>query len=293
MEALKRLERLTPKYNPNHKQTSDNLTLTPRRKVRNKTTKKTNGTITFDPSITSKTNLAECFRIFTQEAISTTPAERQPPARGIMLNHLPVTVYTDGSCTDNGKADAKCGAGIWFGKDNVKNESIKLEGTDLTNQTGELAAIIRALEITPNYVPLTIKTDSKYTIEGLTTHLEKWEDIGWIGIENKKWLKHAAYLLRKRTAPTFFQWVKGHNGDEGNEGSDELAKEGANKETADRLNLEIPQHFDTQGAKLGALTQSIAYKGIRNKKPKPEQKTTYRNLEIIKVNLLELTGKCK
>jgi ribonuclease HI len=245
---------------------------------------------TFNPTVTCNTNLADCFRIFTQGDTTTTPAERQPPARGITLDLAPITVYTDGSCTENGKANALCGAGIWFAKNSIKNESIKIEGENLTNQVGKLAAIIKALEIVPNYTPLTIKTDSKYAIEGLTSHLEKWEDIGWIGIKNKDWIKRAAYLLRKRTAPTYFQWVKGHNGDEGNEGSDELAKAGANKNGNDIINLDIPIYFDTQGTRLTALTQAIAYKGIRETKPKHERNTTNRNLEIIKANILELTG---
>lgn len=58
------------------------------------------------------------------------------------------------------------------------------------------------------------------------------------------------------------QWVKGHDGIEGNEGSDRLAKQGANKRLPDLLNLEIPTDFDIQGAKLPTLTQATAYRGI-------------------------------
>jgi ribonuclease HI len=90
---------------------------------------------------------------------------------------------------DNSKANVPCGARIWFGRNSSKNESIKLEGTNLTNQVGKLAAIIRALERAPNYIPLTIKTDSKYAINRLTSHLEHWEDMGWIRIENHEWIK--------------------------------------------------------------------------------------------------------
>ncbi len=56
---------------------------------------------------------------------------------------------------------------------------------------------------------------------------------GWIGIKNAPLFKKATHLLRKCTAPTTFQWVKGHDRIKGNEGSDLLAKEGATKDTED------------------------------------------------------------
>jgi hypothetical protein len=65
------------------------------------------------------------------------------------------------------------------------------------------------------------------------------------------------------------------------------------KDKADTMNLDIPQCFDMQDTRLMALMQSIAYKGIRDTKPKHKCKTTNQNLEIIKANLLELTGQLK
>ncbi|KAH9000577.1 hypothetical protein EDB86DRAFT_2904669 [Lactarius hatsudake] len=111
----------------------------------------------------------------------------------------------------------------------------------------------------------------------LTTHLKNWEDNGWIGIKNAKLFKRVAYLLKRRTAPTWVSWVKGHAGILGNEESDKLAKEGAEKRDAERarkrgpgyrynadvLSLNIPVIFDIQGAKLETLSQAVAYKGIR------------------------------
>jgi hypothetical protein len=47
----------------------------PTRKARNKIARRTNEDIIFDPSITSRSNLAECFRIFTNpKKISNLPA---------------------------------------------------------------------------------------------------------------------------------------------------------------------------------------------------------------------------
>jgi len=72
--------------------------------------------------------------------------------------------------------------------------------------------------------------------------------------------------LKQRTATTSFQWVKGHSGAEGNEESDKLAKEGALDPEPDHIDLAIPVKFDLQGAKLAAITQAIAYKGINSQK---------------------------
>jgi ribonuclease HI len=51
---------------------------------------------------------------------------------------------------------------------------------------------------------------TRYVIDGLTKHLQTWEDNGWINIKNTDLFKKAAYLLKRRMAPTAFKWVKGH-----------------------------------------------------------------------------------
>ncbi|KAG1744715.1 hypothetical protein EDD22DRAFT_735893, partial [Suillus occidentalis] len=63
--AQKILNNLNPTYNPNTSPKKDNLTLTHRRKEKNSQARtQIDGEITFDPSITSKNHLSECFRIF-------------------------------------------------------------------------------------------------------------------------------------------------------------------------------------------------------------------------------------
>jgi len=141
----------------------------------------------------------------------------------------------------------------------------------------------------PPYQPAKIITDSKYVIEGLTTHLESWENDGWIGIKNTKLFRKAAHLMRYRLARMTLQWVKGHNRVQGNKGSDALAKQGANKQTPDPLNLEIPKDFDVQGAKLPTLTQATAYKGILERKHTEPQKTSEKNLRLIHMAIKRMT----
>ena len=137
----------------------------------------------------------------------------------------------------------------------------------------------------PGFWPLLIKTDSKYVINGLTKHLGEWEDKGWIGVQNARIFRTAAYLLKRRTATTHFEWVKGHNGDQGNEESDKLAKEGAEKDETDELILDIPVNYDLQGAKLATITQATAYKGICDRTPPRKRPTTERNLRTIKLDI--------
>ncbi len=125
-----------------------------------------------------------------------------------------------------------------------------------------MVAILKAANTIPKFIPLGIMTDSMYAINGLTKYLSKWEDNGWIGVKNAPFFKKAAHILKQHIATTSFQWIKGHNGIQGNEESDRLAKEGANKLALDNLDLDIPKEFDLQGAKIATLTQALAYKGI-------------------------------
>jgi ribonuclease HI len=245
----------------------------------------------FDPSITCKETLAECFRIFTDP----TKLTHQPAKRYRHIRPTPrcteITVYTDGACINNGKQNAHCGSGVWFGPENQKNQAIRVPGEAQSNQVGKLAAVIAAINTTAPYQPLKIISDSKCVIEGLTTHPDTWENDGWINIKNAPLFKKACHLLRRRSAKTTLQWVKGHNWTLGNEESDRLAKEGATKQNPDRLDLEIPAEFDIQGAKLSTLTQAKAYRGILEKKDVTTRNTTKNNLQLTRDAITNLTGK--
>jgi ribonuclease HI len=203
-----------------------------------------------------------------------------------------VIVYTDGACYNNGKDNAKCGSGVWFGHDDHRNTALKIPGKEQSNQIGELCTVIIAAEKVPKYQPMLITTDLKYVIEGLTTHLEKWEDKGWTDVKNATFFKKAAFLLKKRSAITLFKWVKGHAGTTGNEQSDLLAKQGAAKNNNDHLDLDIPKEFDLQGVRLAALTQATAYRGIKECKPPKTRGLTDRNLQLTAEAILSYTG-CK
>ena len=55
----------------------DGLSLTRSRKTNNETARHNNGAITFDPTITCKKHLSECFQIFTNpDRLTNTPVKR-------------------------------------------------------------------------------------------------------------------------------------------------------------------------------------------------------------------------
>ncbi|KAG0691780.1 hypothetical protein DFH29DRAFT_818935 [Suillus ampliporus] len=135
------------------------------------------GEILFDPTTTITSNVTEGFRIFTNPAhISLTPAYRLQAVRGLNIIQDKLTIYTDGSCINNGKMDARCGSGIWITEDHLNNRAIKIPGKRQSNQITKIAAILIALQQTAPYIPITFVTDSRYAIEGLTKNLPEWEN---------------------------------------------------------------------------------------------------------------------
>ena len=192
---------------------------------------------------------------------------------------------------NNGKKNACCRSGVWFGHEDPRNHALQIPSEHQSNQVGKIAAVIAALETIPPYQPVRILTDSKYVIEGLTSHLESWENDRWINIKNAQWFRKVVHLIRYRSAKTSMQWVKGHSGDQGNEGSDALAKQEANKQRPDSLNLEILKDFDIQGAKLPMLMQATAYKGILEQKRPEQRNTSEKNLQLTRIAIKQVTGK--
>jgi len=261
--ALAKLQNLSPKWNPwGPENPIDGLSLTPSHKANNLQAKINNDEIVFNLSLTCSESLADIFRVLTNpNRLSTTPALCLPP-----LGHTPIgpkiTIFTDGACLKNRKRNATCGGGTWVSHGNPLNASIRVPGPAQSNQIGEIAAVIQAAASIPLSQLLEIVSDSKYVIEGLTNNLNNWEDQGWIGIQNAPFFQRAAYLLRRRMVTTTFRWVKGHDGVEGNEQCDRLAKDGAANPVENEMDLSIPNHFNVQGTKLASLMQSIAYKGI-------------------------------
>jgi ribonuclease HI len=291
-EALRMLDLIKPKLRPTEQGPTDGLSLTRRRKKANKRARKRNGEILFDPTVTCKANIAECFRIFTApfRSADSPPNRLSRPTNGITVEAEHLTIYTDGSGLRNGLANATCGAGVWFGPGDARNLSIRPPTKIQSNQVGELVATGLALREALNFALLTIITDSKYVIEGLTSHLSKWEDEGFIGKSHAEIWQWVTYLARKRSAPTKLKWVKGHTGVQGNKGADALAGAAAEKPTADALDMTVAREYNLTGAKMAALTQAIAERGIRDTQAQLPRRQTDINMSRTQATLEEFNG---
>jgi ribonuclease HI len=93
-----------------------------------------------------------------------------------------INVYIDGSCINNGSPHAKAGYGVFFAKDDARNEYARVEGKQ-TNNTGELTAIIRALEILRDEIAekrlINIFTDSEYVMKCAGSYGDKLAKNDW------------------------------------------------------------------------------------------------------------------
>ena len=138
--------------------------------------------------------------------------------------------YTDGACSGNP------GPGGWGvvlqameGDRVVKERTLNGGAAETTNNQMELMAAITALETLGRPSDVTVVTDSKYVMDGLTKWIHGWKRNGWKTAAKKPvknaelWQRLDAANARHRVR---WEWVKGHAGHPQNERADELAREG-------------------------------------------------------------------
>ncbi|MGY6531640.1 ribonuclease HI [Glycocaulis sp.] len=136
-----------------------------------------------------------------------------------------ITIHTDGACSGNP------GPGGWGALLEWKGHEKELFGgeADTTNNRMELRAAIEALNALKRPSKVRLVTDSVYVRDGVTKWIHGWKKNGW-KTADKKPVKNAELwqaldeAARRHTIE--WVWVKGHNGDPGNERADALARAG-------------------------------------------------------------------
>ena len=140
------------------------------------------------------------------------------------LSH--VEIATDGACKGNP------GPGGWGVLIRMGARERELSGGEklTTNNRMELMAAIEGLNALKRPCRVTLSTDSRYVMDGLTKWIHGWRKNGW-RTADKKPVKNADLwqALIDAAAPhrVEWTWVKGHAGHPDNERADKLASDAA------------------------------------------------------------------
>jgi ribonuclease HI len=133
-----------------------------------------------------------------------------------------VHIFTDGACKGNP------GPGGWGALLRMGTIEKELSGGEAltTNNRMELMAAIRGLEALKRPCAVTLTTDSRYVMDGLTKWIHGWQRNGW-KTADKKPVKNAdlwqELLAAAKPHTIDWRWVKGHAGHDENERVDKLA----------------------------------------------------------------------
>lgn len=137
-----------------------------------------------------------------------------------------VEIFTDGACKGNP------GPGGWGVLLRMGPHEKEMAGSeaDTTNNRMEMTAAIKGLNALIEPCEVTLFTDSKYVIDGITKWVHGWKKKGWVNSSRQPvrnadlWHELIEAAGRHKVN---WQWVRGHNGHVENERVDKLASDAA------------------------------------------------------------------
>ena len=142
----------------------------------------------------------------------------------------PIVIYTDGACKGNP------GPGGWGALLTAGSTEKELFGGELgtTNNRMEMTAVIEALAALKKPSAVILYLDSQYVLKGITEWIHGWKARGWrtaakAPVKNVDLWQKLDALLVSSSHSIDWRWVKGHNGDPGNERADALANKGVER----------------------------------------------------------------
>ena len=182
------------------------------------------------------------------------------------INQISYNVFTDGACSNNGKPNAKAGIGIYFGDNDSRNTSKRIDGIQ-TNNIAELSAIIEVFNICNkdivNNININIYSDSKVSIGWCTYTGEKYNNFNWKR-KNGEIIQHVdlikkGYKLFQKYNNVKLHHIKAHTGKE-----DELSK--GNNEADKLANLSIEEDECPYNIDKLTIKNDVINTDIKNKK---------------------------
>lgn len=136
-----------------------------------------------------------------------------------------VDIYADGACKGN---PGPGGWGAWLSYAGKEKELCGGEPLT-TNNRMELTAVIRALEALTRGCQIRMHTDSQYVQKGISEWIKGWKMRGWRTADKKPVKNDDLWRRLDELAQQHeieWIWVRGHNGNVGNERADVLANRG-------------------------------------------------------------------
>ncbi len=138
--------------------------------------------------------------------------------------------YADGSCLGN-PGPGGWGIRLLYPDGNVEEFGAAEKQT--TNNRMELQAAIAVLEHLGHLPNLTVYTDSRYVLDGLTKWLPSWRRRGWITVTGTPVKNRSLWRKLAKLAHPQINWqhVRGHTGNPNNERVDDIARAFASGQT--------------------------------------------------------------
>jgi ribonuclease HI len=140
-----------------------------------------------------------------------------------------VEIFTDGACRGNP------GIGGWGVLLRFREKEKTLHGGEAhtTNNRMELTAVIKGLEALSKPCEVSVTSDSKYVLSGITQWMENWKARGWKTaakkpVQNVDLWQQLDQLTHAHSIQ--WKWVKGHSGHRENEIADQLANLGIDEQ---------------------------------------------------------------
>ncbi len=139
-----------------------------------------------------------------------------------------IEIFTDGACRGNP------GPGGWGVMLRYRGKEKTLCGGEIetTNNRMELTAAIIGLESLQKPSSVSLTTDSKYVMNGITEWIIGWKKRGWktaakSSVKNEDLWRRLDAVSQQHEIN--WQWIKGHSGHRENELVDALANQGLNE----------------------------------------------------------------
>jgi len=139
-----------------------------------------------------------------------------------------VIIYTDGACKGN---PGPGGWGVLLRSSDGSEKELFGGERETTNNRMEMMAVIQALGALKRPCEVILHMDSQYVLKGITEWMRGWKAKGWKTaskqpVKNVDLWQQLDNLVQSSGHQIDWRWVRGHNGDPGNERADALANRG-------------------------------------------------------------------